>query len=202
LRQALQRGDIGAPVSLRSQLGQWLPDWHPDEDYRLGPSAKRESGGGVVLDLSHEIDLAVDLMGDVDAVSAVCGKFSNLEIETEDVAEITLIHKQRAISHIHLDYCQRTLAKTLQIIGEQGTLVWDYPANRVILQHPKGSDEVWSAPAGFERDNMFRAQLEHWLAVLAGEQQSRVPLAQGVLITKLAIAAKESSATKRQVSIQ
>lgn len=199
LKKWLHQGYIGTPLSLYAQLGQWLPGWHPNEDYRKGYSAKSDLGGGVVLDLSHEIDLAVALFGPVKKISAICDHFSSLEIETEDIAEISLLHDNNRLSHIHLDYCQRTYSKSLTIIGEDGNIVWDYTGNSVVLLMPNKKEKIWKIPKGHNRDEMFRDQMRHWLSVLKGDCNPEVTLEQGILVTKIALAAKQASDEEKHV---
>ena len=97
MRQALVEGCIGRLISLRAEAGQYLPDWRPGSDYRQGASARRELGGGVVLELSHELDYIRWLGGEVESVGALVGKLSDLEIEVEDTAEIVTPLCQRRL---------------------------------------------------------------------------------------------------------
>jgi len=201
LKTAVNKGLIGAPLSLRAELGQYLPDWHPDRDYRKDLSAKRDMGGGVVLDLSHEIDLAVNLFGEVDKVSAICSKYSSLEIETEDIAEITMVHKSNRLSQIHLDYCQRVYSKSLVVIGDKGTIVWNYTEKKVDLLSPCGNETLWRGSLKETRDEMFKDQMTHWLSVLNGEDEAEVSLEDGIYVTRIALAAKRSSEEGKHICV-
>lgn len=59
----METGRIGRPVYARTQWGEYLPDWHPHEDYRASYAAQRSMGGGPALTLSHELDLLLWLFG-------------------------------------------------------------------------------------------------------------------------------------------
>jgi len=125
LQGLLSKRAIGTVVRAALVAGQWLPEWRPGVDYRTSYSARRESGGGVVLDLVHEIDLARWLFGEFDVVKAAGGKFSRLEIDSEDTACILLARAGRPpVIAISLDYVSRRNVRRYEIVGDEGTLVW------------------------------------------------------------------------------
>ena len=63
LQGMLYSGAVGRPMFLRAEVGQYLPDWRPEVDYRTTVTASRSLGGGPLLELSHELDLARALLG-------------------------------------------------------------------------------------------------------------------------------------------
>src|SRR3569833_4674560 len=86
INHCIDDGILGALLSFQAQFGQYLPDWRPTIDYRKTVSAKTELGGGVLLELSHELHYLVSLFGPATSVSARMQKTGTLEIETEDLA--------------------------------------------------------------------------------------------------------------------
>lgn len=201
LIQSINSGEIGQPLSLQGYVGQYLPDWHPDAEYRKSYSARKELGGGVILDLCHEIDIATSILGDVRKVSCMCGHYSDLEIETEDMADITMEHENRAISHIHLNYIERGYEWVTRITGALGTIIWDYGRGYVEVRRSDGTSERWNDPDGFKRDWLFRDQLINWLKVLDGKDTPEVDLADGINVTRIALAAKRSSEQSRHIEL-
>ena len=133
VKRLVAEGVAGRLVSIRAQFGQYLPDWHPWEDYRRGYSARRDMGGGVVLDRVHELDYVRWLMGNVTEVCALSGKLSSLEIDSEDTAEILLRFESGAFGSVHLDYVRRDRDCRLEIVGEEGTLEWSYQRHARVL---------------------------------------------------------------------
>lgn len=119
--EAISSGEIGRPLCCTGYVGQYLPEWRPGTDYRDSYSAKPSLGGGVLLDLSHELDLVRSLMGDAVSVSATWGRISDLEIETEDFADVILTH-ERGASAVHLDYLSREYVWRTRVSGEKGTV--------------------------------------------------------------------------------
>ena len=121
----LAEGAIGKPLSARAVYAEYLPGWHPWENYRQGYSARADLGGGVILTLSHPLDYLRWLLGDAAAVWAFASHLSDLELDVEDTAEIGLRLAHGVLASVHLDYNQRPPAHTLEIVGSQGTLNWD-----------------------------------------------------------------------------
>lgn len=112
-------------MSARVEFGYYLPYWPRKRDYRDSYVARKALGGGIILDSSHEIDSLRWLIGEVKEVSCFAGKISNLDIETEDTAEILLKFKNGAIAEAHLDITRHDFSRIYELIGEKGTIIWD-----------------------------------------------------------------------------
>ncbi len=191
-RELILSGVIGRITAIQAQVGQYLPDWHPWEDYRLGVSARAATGGGVILDLIHEIDYVRWLVGEAKEVVSLNGHVSSLEIETEDTAGILIRFVNGAIGMIHLDYVQRTISRTCRVIGEEGTIYWDLVTQKVAWY--LASDKAWHefSYAGVRRNDRFLAEMRHFLACLCGDAIPEVNLVDGSCSLRIALAAKES----------
>ena len=124
LKKLLDEGAVGEPVSAHAHWGEYLPDWHPWEDYKQGYAARPELGGGVVLTLSHPLDYLRWLLGEVESLSAFTSH-QGLNMPVEDTAEISLRFVNGVLGSLHLDYVQRPPSHWLEIIGTHGTLRWD-----------------------------------------------------------------------------
>ena len=130
--------------------GQYLPDWRPDRPYQDSYSASAEKGGGVVLDLSHEIDLATDLLGSLQIRHVMGGKWSKLRIDVEDIA---MIHASAASArgiHIQLDYVNKIARRFILINFERSSVHIDLVRNVIEI------DGVALATNGAGRDEMMR----------------------------------------------
>lgn len=115
---------IGRMRFARAHYGNYLPDMRPGADYRQLYCARRETGGGVILDAIHEIDYLTWLFGPVKSVSCESAKLSDLEIDVEDVAEIVLRHAGGVFTQTHLDYLRRFKRRGLEVVGAEGSVVW------------------------------------------------------------------------------
>jgi predicted dehydrogenase len=201
VRKFLTDRTIGRIIAARVEVGQYLPDWHPEEDYRQGYSARRELGGGIILDAIHEIDYSRWLLGEVTSAVCMADKLSQLEIDTEDTAALLLRFASGAVGEIHLDYIQRSYSRTCQIIGEEGTIHWDYAAGQV--RHYSAQSKSWevhSNPDNWQPNQMYLDEMRHFLACLAGEEQPELNVNEAAKVLRIALAAKESS--QRQTWIE
>jgi spore coat polysaccharide biosynthesis protein SpsF len=118
---------VGRPVALLADYGWWLPSWRPRSDYRSHYSAQRALGGGIVLDAIHEIDYTLELLGPADDVFGRCTSTGTLDIDVEDVADISIRHRNGVQSAIHLDYLRRSYSRSCTVIGTDGEITWDVP---------------------------------------------------------------------------
>ena len=125
LQQQVRCGAIGQVLCLQAEVGQYLPDWRPDSNYSQGVSAQSQLGGGVILELSHELDYARWLMGEVESVSAQTKKLSDLNLDVEDTANILLTFTSGAMGNLHLNMIQQNASRTCKLIGTEGSLIWD-----------------------------------------------------------------------------
>ena len=103
ISRLLADGAIGRPLSVRAHWGEYLPGWHPWEDYRWGYSARQDLGGGVVLTLSHPLDYLRWLLGEVSALWAFTSRQSDLDLDVEDSAEVGLRFANGVIGSLHLE---------------------------------------------------------------------------------------------------
>ncbi len=187
-RDLLAEGAAGRPLSLRAEWGEYLPDWHPWEDYRKSYTARSDLGGGVVVTLSHPLDYLRWLFGDVKELWAFTGRNSGLEIEVEDFGEIGLRYELGVVGSVHLDYYRRPPAHRFEIICSEGTLAWDNADGAVSLYRAMtGSHERFPAPEGFDRNDMFLAEMRHLIAVAKGEERPLCSLEDGAAALQLAL---------------
>jgi predicted dehydrogenase len=203
VRRLLTEGAIGRPLSVRAHWGEYLPGWHPWEDYRLGYSARADLGGGVVLTLCHPLDYLRWLLGEVAALWAFSGQLGDLELRVEDTAEIGLRFTSSGLGSVHLDFSQRPPAHHLEIIGTQGTIRWDNSDGAV--QAYRSASEKWDsypAPEGFTRNDLFLAQMRHFLAVARGECTPLCTLDDGVRALQLALAVHQSQQRGQLIQFQ
>lgn len=201
-KQLLDDGAIGRPLSARFFVGEYLPDFHPDEDYRKGYSARADLGGGVMLTLIHDIDLATWFFGSPREVFCVGGHRSRLEIDVEDVVAMICTSPTGPLVEIHMDYLERPARRGFVVVGEEGTMEWEGVEGRLtVRRRDQEAPQTHSPPAGFERNDMFLDEMRHVLAVLGGmERNDRIPLAVGRDALAVVDAAKRSARTRRLVS--
>ncbi len=202
MKEVLESGEVGRPISVRAHWGEYLPAWHPWEDYRASYSACKDLGGGVILTLTHPLDYLRWLFGEVDSLWAFKGQLSDLELDVEDVVEIGLKFANGVLGSLHLDYNQRPPRHHVEIICTEGTIRWDQTGNA--LEVYSAETQKWqkhSLPKDFERDDLFRAQMEHFIEVVEEKAEPLCTLHDGVRALELALAAHQSADKERLIRL-
>lgn len=201
VKSLLEEGAIGRLLSIRVEWGEYLPGWHPWEDYRQGYSARSDLGGGVVLTLCHPLDYLRWLVGEVEELYASVGRISDLEIDVEDSAEMLLHFSGGAVGSLHLDYYRRPGVHRIEMTGSNGILAWDNADGSVKLYRPDTTNwEMYSVPEGFERNTLFMDEMRHFLEVVSGKGSPVCTLLDGKRALQLVLAAYRSSAEKCAIS--
>lgn len=196
VKKLVEDGTIGSVVAVRAEGGQYLPDWHPWEDYRRGYSARIDLGGGIILDGIHELDYARWMFGEIETVACFAGKMTHLEIETEDTAAILLRFANGTIGEIHLDYVQRVYSRTCHIIGDQGTIRWDYTTGEIHWYTAENRQwHMFTNPFGWKPNQMYLEEMRHFLKCLAGEEKPFFDVFEAKKVLEVALAAKASAAS-------
>jgi predicted dehydrogenase len=202
VKDLLNDGAVGRPISVRAHWGEYLPGWHPWEDFRLSYSARAELGGGVTLTLSHPLDYLRWLLGDVLEVWAFSGSLGDLGVDVEDSAEIGMRFLSGTIGSVHLDYLQQPPQHYLELIGTEGTIHWNYAGGGVRLFRSRNKEwQTLSIQDDYQRNDMFLAEMRHFFDLIHGKQKSMCSLTDGVRAMEIALAAKRSSEENRIVHL-
>lgn len=204
VKALLDDGTIGRPLGARALCGQYLPEWHPWEDYRQGYSAQRRLGGGILLDEVHEVDVLTWLLGDVQSVVCFAGKISELEIDVEDYASMLLRFRSGVVADVRVDYLQRTKQRSLDIYGSDGTLSWSFQDRTV--RWFSAATNTWqlfrsSQDLDDSLEEMYLAEMEHFMQCCRDEALPMLDGRGARRVLQIALAAKESAATNRIVEL-
>jgi predicted dehydrogenase len=198
IKNLLTEQSIGNLISVRAEWGEYLPDWHPWEDYQKGYSARRDLGGGVVLTLCHPIDYLHWLIGEVCSLWSFSEEVDSLEVDVEAVVEIGLRFANGVIGSIHLDYLQKPNVHSLVIVGTKGKILWDYVQGTLrVFKENKNTPESYPLPVGFNRDAMFRDQMAHLRDIVKNDFTPRCTIQDGIYTQKLILGIQQSAATQR-----
>ena len=207
LREILKKNIIGKILSIRSEVGQYLPLWRPNTDYRNSVSAKKKFGGGVLLELSHDIDYLVWLFGNVKWLRSSIHTQSNLKIDTEDTAHITLcMHgvkkKSKIIANLNMDFYRHDTTRFCKIIGELGTLYWN-AIDGTIKLYKKGAKQ-WRViyNNNLHRDATYISEWKHFLTCIKNNKKPIVDGSSGLKVLKIIEAIKKSSKSSSIVYIK
>jgi len=202
VKSLIDTGQLGRLVAAHIVNAEYLPDWHPYEDYRETHPARCDLGGGCLRIQSHEFDYAQWLFGMPKRLYAVGGHLSQLELDVEDSVSILLhcdYQGKPLPVHIHLDYLQRPPQRFCEVIGDEGKVHFDYYANQAkVYDTSTGKTEVHCF-RDFERNEMFMNELRHFLACMRGEAKPLINLREAIRSMRIGLAADHSLQSEHAV---
>lgn len=204
LQTLLNEEVVGSPAAVFAEFSEYLPDWHPYEDYRQSYAARRELGGGVVLTQIHDLDYLQWLFGPPRRLVAMGGRFGALDVDVEDTASMLMEcgRGARVVPvHVHQQFAGRRRVRCCRIACERGTLVADFLAPDVRVLDVSGREVACDSYEVFERNQLFLDELSHFLACVEGREEPRVSLREGAVSLRMALAALESIQTGRAVDL-
>lgn len=189
-RELLKSGSLGEPLAFRVTAGSYLPEWRPNQDYRQSYSADPDRGGGVVLDLIHELDYAYWLFSPPSRLSSELRYTDTLDIDSEAIIEAVLTTRDGMLGSIHLDYCRRQPQRRLEVTCEEGSVIADLEAKTVTVERP---DETEINSFEYGRDRRFEAQLDAFLANVENKTESSNDLREGKEVLQFALELKANA---------
>lgn len=201
MHDMVARGDLGQALYSQAQFGEYIPGGHLWEDYRGRYEARKDLGGGAIFTSIHEIDHAVWLFGKVALVTARTRTLS-LDVDVEDVAMMILEHRAGAVSLITLDFVQRPYRRWLQVVGSEGTAEWEFNSNKIMTS--TGSTDGWRPTfesTAYDAGQSYLDELEHFARVARREEAPIVGIDHATHVTRVGIAAHESSLTGNRIHI-
>lgn len=194
-RKEISNGTIGAVHAVHCEIGQYLPDWRPNLDYRRSVSARAELGGGVLLELSHEFDMLRWVFGEIDWLGGWIGRQSHLEINVEDFALVQMQFLTGPVAQLSMNFLRRDPVRQCTAIGASGTLRWDAIAGRLDRFVP--DENIWievfsSKP---DRDESYRAQIDALISVASGNKHGLIAAQgwDGLVVLQLIDAVRKSN---------
>jgi predicted dehydrogenase len=205
LHACLKTKTVGRILSVRAEVGEYMPGWHTYEDYRNIYASRQDLGGGVILSQIHEFDYLSWLFGLPRSVYTRGGHLSSLEIDVEDTADTLMEFVWDGCPlpvSLHQDYIQRPLSRFCEVFGENGKIRMDLRALTVDVFDGAGNLTDASSFEGFQRNQLFLDELSCFLEGVQGKPSASVSLREGVQSLRMALAAKESLATGKVIEFE
>jgi len=167
--QLVEGGDIGQPILCRAHVGQHIDDWRatPSED---SVSLSPEMGGGALLELSHEIDLALWLMGEP---SEVAGIAIGADSSAVEMATSLQIRHADGMSSISMNMLERPAIRQLSVIGTRGSVHADLIAGRAYWADDEGAVNQMETSRD---EDMYLEQMRHFIACVRGDETPMVDI--------------------------
>jgi predicted dehydrogenase len=206
VRELLAAEVVGRLLSVRAEVGEYLPGFHPYEDYRRMYASNSALGGGVTLSQIHEIDYLCALFGAPRRVFSMGGHVSSLEVDVDDVAlsllELTRADGSPLFAELHQDFVQRPAQRALTVIGERGKLCWSLSGR--FLEHVDETGKLIERQdyAQFPRNQAFLDELAHFLGCVIRREPCTPSLRDGALSLEVAVRLLESQAEGVQKKIE
>lgn len=173
--------DLKSSISVRAICSSFLPDWRPNQDYRMCYSAHRNMGGGVGIDLIHEWDYLTWMFGHPDICHSIQGTISNLEIDSDDIA-VYIAQIGKKVVELHLDYYGRKEMRNLEIFLQDETLLCDI-LNGDLYYQRAGRSIHFDANV----QTSYLNEIEHFFDIVDGKIDSDNTVQNALEVLKLAI---------------
>lgn len=174
----------GKALYVTTEWSEYLPDWHPWEDYKKGYSARKDLGGGVLLTQIHPLNYLNYIFGKVIDIKINKVATKVLDIEVDDIADLLLSFENGMTGHIHVDFLQKPRVHTMKIITAKGRFEWDYHQNSLIFIDIQGNKEILENE-GFERNDMFLDMLKNFIISIDKKDSTKFNLNEAIEELKL-----------------
>jgi predicted dehydrogenase len=195
----LNNNKIGQILQVQVDCGSYLPDWRKEQDYKESVSAKAELGGGVLLELSHELDYIRWFFGEMKSVLANIQNSGTLDIDVEDSADMIFESKKGFPVSVHIDFNTRNTRRKCIARCSNGDLIWDVVANKVIWQPAKSLEEVETYQN--DRNYVYKEQLKHFFNCIEKDEQPLVSIYDGAIVLNMIESAKKSHKIGKKAAI-
>lgn len=199
IKSLVDEEKIGKPLVLTYHSGQYLPDWHPWEDYRTFYVARRATGAAREI-VPFELSWLTWLLGDVDTISALKGKVSDLDVDIDDVYQIVMKFDKGTYGHLLVDVVARDAVRSFRLLGSEGSLEWEWMSHKVRFLSAESKewttfDEPEPSPeAGYlASEGMYIDEMRHFLAAAEGKIAYHYTLADDRRVLHTLYAAEKSS---------
>jgi len=138
IKNLIVNNTYGRVISAQLHVGQYLPNWHPYEDYRKAYYSRKNLGGGGLRTLSHEIDLMQYFFGKIKTIYAKVQTDSDLEIDVDDVTNIIASADKCAQTTLHINLLDPKVKREGRIYFSEGLLEYDFVESRVTFTSNSG----------------------------------------------------------------
>jgi predicted dehydrogenase len=185
IKSQIALGIIGKLCFAEIEAGQYLPAWRPLSDYRESYSARKDKGGGVALDLSHEVDYMRYLFGTPVSWKVMKSKVSDLQIDSEDVFEGIYQFLDGSLCSVHTDYIRHNKKRGLNIVGSEGTLECDFIERFIKIQKNTSETSLIQDEHLFDINQSYTDELNHFIECIENDEMPQITLDDGIEVLKL-----------------
>lgn len=170
------------PLEYNSYSGSYLPEWRPNQDYRKNYSAIEELGGGVHLDLIHEIDLSYYLLGNPINTQSYKSKKSDLEINSKDIAHYVLEYSSTS-AFITLNYYRRDPKRNIELIWDNDSWFVNLLDSSIVDSH----NNLLFMDKSFNFLNTYYEQMNYFIQNISGRKKPMNSFEEGLETLNIAL---------------
>lgn len=139
MKKILNKNNFGKLLRVDCTTGQNLSYWRKKINYKKTVTANKSLGGGVLLELSHELNYLIWFLGAPLKVNSFVCKHSELKIDVEDYANKNMIFKNKVIGNISIDFYREDKTRRVEFIFTKCTVELDYFKRKITLKKKSGS---------------------------------------------------------------
>jgi predicted dehydrogenase len=198
-KELLLSPNFGKILHVKIDCGSFLPEWRPKQNYTRSVSAIKKLGGGVLLELSHEIDYARWFFGGINGVYATLKNSGILDINVEDSADIIFETKAGFSIAMHLDFNTRKNRRNCHVFTSKGDAFWDYISNEIVWNPKSGIKETISFE--HKKDIIYEEQLKHFFNCIEKGIKPLISISDGLEVLKLIDASKVSNKLGKKIQL-
>ncbi|OGZ32204.1 MAG: hypothetical protein A2V69_00255 [Candidatus Portnoybacteria bacterium RBG_13_40_8] len=207
IKEVVENKAIGKVILVTYHMGQYLPDWHPWEHIKDYYAGQTETSAAKEM-VAYELEWLIWVFGDIKEISCIKGKISNLDADIDDTYQLIFQFKNNAIGNLLSEVVSRTPLRVLRVVGEEGTIVWDWLEGKVKIYETKTKkwteykeDKGFKEKGYLAKENMYIDELKSFIEKIKGKNTYSYTLQEDLKILRLLDAAVESSEKKRHIII-
>ena len=207
IKLLVEGDEFGKPLLFTYQAGQWLPDWHPWEDYRSFYVSRRETGACREI-VPFELSWLTWVLGPISVITGMRDKLSTLDADIDDTYQVLLKFRSGLLGHLLVDVIARAPVRSLRLCSEHATIEWDGAKGKVRLF--RASTQAWEdipeperiqEPGYVYAENMYIEEMRDFVAACRGEKQWGYSLEDDKRVLNLLSLMEESSDKRTQTEV-
>ena len=160
IKQIVINRELGNIYNVKSEWSEYLPDWHPREDYRKTYAARKEMGGGCSLTLSHELDSLYWLFGGIKKIFNI-KTYKHLYVNVDTVSDFLIYFNNNIVGYSHIDFLKKPYERNLEISGTKKKLFFNYYKNEIKIVDRFG--KIIKKKIKFEKNEMYKREIKYLL---------------------------------------
>jgi predicted dehydrogenase len=200
VKKLISANEIGQIFSFDAYEGWHLSNWRPWQNYEDSYTVKKNMGGGIILDGSHELNYLQWLGGKIELVYCMYSKIPNISKNVEGIAEILMKFNSKAIGRIHLDFLNPKYNRHCEILGDKGSIIWSFE-NKTIEIQKNLNKKIKKIKYGNDTNQMYIDEIKHVIKCIKGNKDEIISLKESINTLKTSLIIKKSGEKGKSIKI-